>query len=108
MCCSLDDVEKDHRDGAEEQHRGSVLDPAHFAVFVDSADAINQAFDRAQSEIEKGFFAIENSGDKNAERFGDGENHREKKENLEPAVSSHVRNLPGAIMRPVSSRKGRW
>ena len=56
MLRALDEIEKEHRDGAEEEHRGAVLGPVHFAVFVNAADFVEKAFDWAESEIEEAFF----------------------------------------------------
>ncbi len=42
---ALDHVEQDHRGGAEEQHRGAIFDPAHFAIFVNTTNSIDELLD---------------------------------------------------------------
>ena len=86
---ALDQIEKEHRDAAEEQHRGAVLGPVHFAVFVDAAEFVEEAFDWAEGEVEERFFAIEDARHERAERFCDRENDGEEKEDLKPTVGRH-------------------
>ena len=86
---ALDEIQKEHRNGAEEEHRGAVFGPVHFAVFADAADFVEQAFDWPESEIEKRFLAIENASHERAERFRDGEHNGEEKDDLEPTVCGH-------------------
>ena len=45
----------------------------HFALFVDAADPVEQAFDAAAGRIKEGFFALEDAGHENAEGLCDGE-----------------------------------
>ena len=105
---ALDQIEQEHRDGAEEEHRGAVFGPAHFAIFVDAADFVEKAFDGAESEIEECFLAIEDARHERAERLRDGEDDGEEKEDLEPTVCGHVRSLRREAGLRGGSRKGRW
>lgn len=91
MLHALDYVEKEHRDGAEEEHGGAVLGPVHFTVFVNAADFVEETLDGAESKVEESFFAIEDTRHERAERLRDGEYHCEEKGDLEPTVCGHVR-----------------
>ena len=48
---SLEQIEQNQRNGAENQHGRAVLLPAHFLVFVHSTKAIDEALHRTQNEI---------------------------------------------------------
>jgi hypothetical protein len=92
----LDHVEHEHRYPAEQKHRDGVFAPAHFPFLVDASDPVKQALDRSQHGIKKRPFPCKYSRHEDTKRLGDGENQRQKYEDLQPAVDGHFRISPDA------------
>ena len=92
---ALDQVEHQHADAAEQQHRDGVFLPIHLVRCVDARAAIEQPLERPQNRIEKRLLARKHAGHKNAQRLGDRQQHDKKQNDLKPAVRSHGQNLSG-------------
>ena len=90
---ALQRVEGQHRDAAEGDERRRVLRPAHLALRVDAARAIEGSLHRAQHAIEPGAFAREHPrhvAPRRPRHRGDrGEEHGD----LQPTVGSHIRSI---------------
>ena len=50
---AFDEVQKRHRNAAEEKHGHGVLRPAHFVLLIDASQPIHEPFDRAE-EVNRG------------------------------------------------------
>ena len=58
---ALDQIENQHRHGAEQQHGGRIFGPAHLVFFIHARDAIEQALDRSQDGVQEGALAGEHA-----------------------------------------------
>ncbi len=67
---ALQPVQHDEAGEAERQHGDRVGDPMLFLRFIDTADAVQPAFQRPQHRRKQGALAVEYPGHVAAERFG--------------------------------------
>ena len=95
MLEALHEVEKDHGDSAEEQHRDAVLGPRHFSALVNARDAVDEFLDRAKNKVQNRVFPFKDTEKEYPERFGDQKNHSEKETNLQPSIRGHSQNFSG-------------
>ena len=102
---ALDEIQDQHRDGAEHQHGGCIFGPAHLVRFIHAGDAIEQALQWPQRGIEEGTLSREDTRHKNAERLGDGEDQSQEYENLQPAIDRHFRSLNSELLKFLRAQK---
>ena len=90
---ALEEIQKQHGNRTEQQHGGRIFRPAHFVLFIDAGESIEQAFDRPQHGIQKRALAGKDPSHKNPHRLGNGEDQRQEHEDLKPTVDRHIRSI---------------
>ena len=68
---TLNQVQHQHRNNAEQQHRNRVFRPPHFVIFVDAGHPVEQALDGPKDGIQKRALAAEHTRHEDAQRLGD-------------------------------------
>src|SRR5205807_8794085 len=82
--------------GAPEQlHVGGILRPAHLGLLVYGGHAVHKLFHGPQKRIQEGLLTVASARHEDAQRLGDQENHKKKKENLTPPISGHALEVLG-------------
>src|ERR1043166_5559327 len=104
LLCALQQVQQQHRNGAEQQHRYGILGPVHLACFVNARELVNRALDWPEHRIEERAFALERGGHKAAEWLRDREYRDEEKQDLYPTVRRPFRASPAAATRTSGKR----
>jgi hypothetical protein len=96
MLEALHEVEKDHGDSAEEQHRDAVLGPRHLFALVNAHDAVDEFLDRAQNKVQNRVFPFKDTEKEYPERLGEQKNN-------EHDISEHE-NSPSYFKRSQARR----